>query len=239
MHELDKRKFGDFVSSLRKEKGLTQKQLAQKLYISDKAISKWETGITIPDTCMLIPLSEVLGVTVTELLKGKRIDSIDKDSEEIVKTAISLRSYNDSGFHKTLYIIVLLIEIILTAIVFRYGKVSVSIIVNAILSTIFGAYFCFFARMQLPEYYDHYKISFIQDGFVRINVPGVYFNNRNWPLIVKMERIVMLINMIALPLLSIVAGNIAFWPNIEIFVMLTLMLGGIFTPIIYYSRKYK
>lgn len=44
MFEIDKRKFGEFVSALRKEKGLTQKQLAEKLYISNKAISKWETG---------------------------------------------------------------------------------------------------------------------------------------------------------------------------------------------------
>ena len=46
MFEIDKQKFGSFVSQLRKEKGLTQKDLAQKLYISDKAISKWETGVS-------------------------------------------------------------------------------------------------------------------------------------------------------------------------------------------------
>lgn len=44
MYELDRKKFGAFVSELRKEKGYTQKDLAQKLLISDKAISKWETG---------------------------------------------------------------------------------------------------------------------------------------------------------------------------------------------------
>ena len=48
MYELDKRKFGSFVSSLRKEKGWTQKELAQRLFVSDKAVSKWETGICCP-----------------------------------------------------------------------------------------------------------------------------------------------------------------------------------------------
>ena len=47
MYELDRKKFGAFVSELRKEKGYTQKDLAQKLLISDKAISKWETGVSL------------------------------------------------------------------------------------------------------------------------------------------------------------------------------------------------
>ena len=46
MFEIDKKKFGTFVSELRREKGYTQKELAEKLFISDKAISKWETGVS-------------------------------------------------------------------------------------------------------------------------------------------------------------------------------------------------
>ncbi len=46
MFEIDKKQFGAFVAQLRKEKGLTQKELAQALYLSDKAVSKWETGIS-------------------------------------------------------------------------------------------------------------------------------------------------------------------------------------------------
>ena len=54
MYELDKRKFGSFVSSLRKEKGWTQKDLAEKLYVSDKAVSKWERGLSVPDVSLLL-----------------------------------------------------------------------------------------------------------------------------------------------------------------------------------------
>lgn len=46
MHEIDKKQFGAFVAQLRKEKGYTQKDLAQRLYLSDKAVSKWETGLS-------------------------------------------------------------------------------------------------------------------------------------------------------------------------------------------------
>lgn len=56
MYTIDKERFGQFVAQLRKEKGLTQKELAQKLYLSDKAVSKWERGLSIPDVALLPPL---------------------------------------------------------------------------------------------------------------------------------------------------------------------------------------
>ena len=93
MYEIDKKKFGAFVAQLRKEKGYTQKELAEQLFVSDKAVSKWETAVSIPDTTLLIPLSELLGVSVTELLMCERMEKeepIDADQvEELVKTAIS------------------------------------------------------------------------------------------------------------------------------------------------------
>ena len=66
--------FGDFLYSLRKEKGLTQAALAQALGVTNKAVSKWETGEAMPETSLLLPLSEILGVTVDELLSGRRAD---------------------------------------------------------------------------------------------------------------------------------------------------------------------
>lgn len=66
----DKQKIGIFIKETRKAKGMTQKALADKLYISSKAISKWETGISIPNVDMLIPLSKVLYVSVSEILQG-------------------------------------------------------------------------------------------------------------------------------------------------------------------------
>ncbi len=53
MFEIDKEKFGSFVAQLRREKGLTQKDLAEKLFLSDKAVSKWERGLSLPDIRLL------------------------------------------------------------------------------------------------------------------------------------------------------------------------------------------
>ena len=66
----DNNKFGETIVLLRREKGLTQKDLADKLGVTDKAVSRWETGKNYPDIETLKELAEVLGVSVNELLQG-------------------------------------------------------------------------------------------------------------------------------------------------------------------------
>lgn len=73
MKEMEKEKFGKFVAFLRKEQGMTQKDLAERLCLTDKAVSKWERGLSFPDISMLEPLAEIFGVTILELLQGERI----------------------------------------------------------------------------------------------------------------------------------------------------------------------
>lgn len=67
--------FGQFLYELRKEKGLTQSQLADMLNVTNKAVSKWETGEAYPETAQLVPLSMIFNVSVDELLKGARNSS--------------------------------------------------------------------------------------------------------------------------------------------------------------------
>lgn len=74
---MDKNTTGRFIAELRKQKGFTQKELAEKLMVTDKAISRWETGKGLPDTSLLKPLGDVLGVSVTGLLSGKKIEEVD------------------------------------------------------------------------------------------------------------------------------------------------------------------
>ena len=69
---MDQIKMGKFISELRKEKGLTQKDIGDKLNITDNSVSKWERGINAPDIYYLGPLSEILGVSVKELLNGEK-----------------------------------------------------------------------------------------------------------------------------------------------------------------------
>ena len=67
-------KIGKFIAECRKKENLTQMQLAEKLNITDRAVSKWETGKAMPDTSIMLELCEILGISVNDLLCGEKID---------------------------------------------------------------------------------------------------------------------------------------------------------------------
>lgn len=79
--ELDQVRTGRFIQSLRKEQGLTQRKLAEKLSISDKTVSKWETGNGLPEVSLMLPLCGELGINVNELLSGERLSAADYQSK--------------------------------------------------------------------------------------------------------------------------------------------------------------
>ncbi|MBQ6067222.1 MAG: helix-turn-helix domain-containing protein [Clostridia bacterium] len=81
---MDQIKIGKFIASRRKEQGLTQAALAEKLGISDRAVSKWETGKSLPDSGIMLELCGLLKINVNELLSGERImvESYDKQAEK-------------------------------------------------------------------------------------------------------------------------------------------------------------
>ena len=83
---MDQLKIGKFIANCRKQQGLTQMQLAEKIGITDKAISKWERGIAMPDTSIMLELCDILGISVNELLSGEKInmENNDKKNEQIL-----------------------------------------------------------------------------------------------------------------------------------------------------------
>ena len=88
---MDQIKIGKFISAKRKEKGLTQMQLAEKLGITDRAVSKWETGKSLPDASIMLDLCGLLDITVNDLLSGEVIsmtnynDKMEKNLLDMVK----------------------------------------------------------------------------------------------------------------------------------------------------------
>ena len=83
---MNQEKIGKFIAELRKQKKLTQEQLAEKLGITKNAVSKWERGLGLMDLSLLKPLSEILNVSVTEILNGEKFDKeeINSKSEELL-----------------------------------------------------------------------------------------------------------------------------------------------------------
>lgn len=82
-------KIGNLISKLRKEKGLTQKELAEKLFITDRAVSKWERGLGCPDVSLLDDLSKILDVSIIEILQGEKLNQ-----EELLKNENIIKSMN-------------------------------------------------------------------------------------------------------------------------------------------------
>jgi transcriptional regulator with XRE-family HTH domain len=85
---MDDVKMAQFISELRKSKKMTQKDLAGHLGVTDKAVSKWERGISCPDISLLASLAGILDVTVGELLKGEKMDPTASEVELIVETTL-------------------------------------------------------------------------------------------------------------------------------------------------------
>lgn len=91
---MDQIKTGQFIAKKRKAKGLTQARLAEMLGITDRAVSKWERGISMPDSSIMLELCEILNITVNELLTGEDIEmkNYDKAAE---KNLLELKKQNE------------------------------------------------------------------------------------------------------------------------------------------------
>lgn len=86
---MDNKKIGLFIATLRKDKNMTQKDLAGKLFVSDKAVSKWERGLAMPDIGLIEKLAECLDADVSEILRGEKLGSVStKTSDETGKDNI-------------------------------------------------------------------------------------------------------------------------------------------------------
>ena len=86
---MDQVKIGKFIATQRKNANLTQMQLAEKLNITDRAVSKWETGKTLPDSSIMLELCDILGITVNDLLCGE-IVTMDNYNKELENNLIEM-----------------------------------------------------------------------------------------------------------------------------------------------------
>ena len=90
---------GKFIANCRKEKGLTQAQLAEKLNITDRAVSKWETGKCMPDSSIMLELCNILDVTVNELLSGERLE-MNHYQEKVNENLIELKRKDENNMNR-------------------------------------------------------------------------------------------------------------------------------------------
>ena len=91
---MDQSKIGSFLKKLRRERNLTQEELAEKLNVSGRTVSRWETGANMPDISLLVELAEFYDVSIPEIINGERKSEIM--NEEVKETARSLSDYAEA-----------------------------------------------------------------------------------------------------------------------------------------------
>ena len=258
MYRIDNEKFGAFVSELRREKGMTQKDLAQRLFVSDKAVSKWERGLSLPDISLLQPMADILGVSVTELLGGRRMEASEPSNgevEQIMESAVAILTAQEEerqrenrrrwGLRYAAALAVLVLELLLLSRPL-WDAAAVFMLLPPVLGACFGVHFCFLAKEKLPTFYDQYRINFYSDGMMRMNLPGVHFNNSNWPHILRAMRIWCVAVMAGwVPAYALVHGVAAallpdmVMPFVLMFLFFPVLFGGLFAPIYAVGKKYE
>ena len=138
---MDQIKIGRFIATRRKEVGLTQLELAEKLNISDRAISKWETGKSLPDASIMIELCEILGIGINELFYGEMINmnENDKKYDEII---LAMKKEQEDSTKRLL---------------------SMEIVIGVLISIVFFAliFIASFVEME-----DWLRITLIMTGFI-------------------------------------------------------------------------
>lgn len=111
---MDNNKIGKFILNMRKEKNLTQKELGDKLFVTDKAVSKWERGVSLPDITMLNKLSKILGVSVNDILDGTKESNRKIDvNKEIENIKEMMNKKHKSKVKKILLCLALLVIVII------------------------------------------------------------------------------------------------------------------------------
>ena len=129
---MDAKKLGQFIAEVRKEKEMTQAELASKLHVTDKAVSKWERGLGLPDINSIEPLADALGVSVAEVMQGEHIpaDHVTEESASAMLTNAFDIVKQQRKAERT-HILHILGAILLIDVVLFFGPVGALILVPA------------------------------------------------------------------------------------------------------------
>ncbi len=157
---MDQLKIGRFIAECRKKKNFTQMQLAEKLNITDRAVSKWENGRSLPDSSIMLELCSLLDITVNDLLSGEviKVENYNKELENNLLEMVKQKEENDKRLLALewvigiLSLIVLLIPIIIAALVPMEDWQRLILVFSGFVPALIG--FCFAVRIeQIAGYY--------------------------------------------------------------------------------------
>ena len=215
MYELDKAAFGRFLAQLRREKGMTQKELAATLYVSDKAVSKWERGLSVPDISLLVPLAEQLNVTVAELLQGRRVEEEQRftreETEDLIRKALTFsaeppeRRQARTRKYLPVYVICCVLGLAGALAVWAAGladtegALALLIVDVGFRRRLRGLCHVLDGRDPAPLLRREPHLQFCTGCVSTSTSRGVYYNNRNWKHILRAFRVWSMVSLVLVP----------------------------------------
>lgn len=124
---MDANKLGSFIAEIRKEKGMTQSELSQKLHVTDKAVSRWERGLGFPDINTIEPLADALGVSIIELMNAQRMKEETMDKKEsltVFQETIDVMKQKRKRKNRILFVSFLVVVCLIAAVFFYPMKLK-------------------------------------------------------------------------------------------------------------------
>lgn len=218
--QMDQVKVGSFIAQIRKEEGMTQKELAGAIGVSDKTISKWECGNGMPELSMLIPLCELLKINVNELLSGERLshDNYSRKAEENIMSLMQEKEENKKQYKRNGWSTVFMF--ILTVLTV-YAVIGYTLFLSLGASVQEGYGYLY----QFPDAVLILTASVLTLTAVRLWKPffrafGIFFGHKEYSLCQVEESVIALrlvgnVSMVTGILISILATIIIFW-NVNI-----------------------
>ena len=139
---MDQEKIGKFITSKRKEKNLTQSELAEILGVTDRAVSNWENGKNMPDLSLFKPLCEILNISINELMSGEKLNDLEynkKLEENIITTIdyIDKKNTKSNDIKNIIYLTIGIITLILSNIIFN-KELETSLTLISLILIVYG-----------------------------------------------------------------------------------------------------
>lgn len=154
----------------------------------------------MPDISLLVPLAEQLNVTVAELLQGRRVEEEQRftreETEDLIRKALTFsaeppeRRQARTKKYLPVYVICCVLGV---------AEALALLIVGVVFGVVYGAYAMFWMAETLPRYYDENRICNFAQGAFHINIPGIYYNNRNWKHILRAFRVWSMASLVLVP----------------------------------------
>lgn len=221
---LDAATLGAFVARVRTARGLTQRQLAERLYVSDKTVSKWERGLSLPSVPLLMPLAGALDLSISELMACEEAPHEERlgraEADRLIAASLDLSGATLTGRQRALrcaaFAATVAVWGVLTVAAAHLRNLDTLLsgfsdpaVAGGLLMLVALAWFSFFCHETLPGYYDENRISFVTQGPFRMNLGCLMrVHNGNWPAICRAARWSAAAAAVLLPTLELALGDV-------------------------------